>query len=195
MPEEAWRCFVAVPLTDQVRVPLAAAARSWREELEARWTSPEAWHVSLRFLGDVEPRGVERLARSLAEELADVEAFEVTAAGLGAFPSEGAARVLYHGIEDPNARLPPLAEAARRSARSVEGRRADDRLFRPHVTLARFRRPQPLDQWLARWRHNAPTATLPVDEVLLLRSHLGRGPAQYRTLARFPLRVAARAPA
>ncbi len=61
------------------------------------------------------------------------------------------------------------------------------RRLRAHLTLgrSRVRRGEPLDPWLA--TRTFPPTELAVDDVVLYRSHLGRGPARYEELARLPL--------
>ena len=183
-----WRCFVAVPLSEDVRRSVAPVVNGWREDLDARWTDPDGWHVSLHFVGALARGATERLATQLGEEVARAvggEQFEVHVGGLGALPSARRARVLYLGVRDPDRRLDALATAARAAAATVTATAAERRAFLPHVTLARLRRPGPLDTWLAA-RPSASRA-MPVTEVCLMRSHLGRGPARYEAIARYPL--------
>ncbi len=58
--------------------------------LGARWVEPEDYHLTLRFVGDVD----ERTANEIADLLYAVRkrAIEVTLTGLGAFGGDGRAR-------------------------------------------------------------------------------------------------------
>ena len=188
MTDERWRCFVAVPIDDVLRHDLRIAAESWGAHSDLaglRWTDADAWHVTLAFLGPTESETVPALIERLAVVADAHELSSSTTRGLGAFPGAARARVAWYGIEDPEARLARLAA----DVAAALGLDASRRL-RPHVTLARARR-QPVDlrPWLS--SASAPEGTLKTDEIQLMRSHTGTGPARYETLAAMKLRVPA----
>ncbi|HEX6127503.1 MAG TPA: RNA 2',3'-cyclic phosphodiesterase [Candidatus Limnocylindria bacterium] len=180
LPDRPWRCFVAVPIGPDVRAAVQDCARRLRDragDADWRWSDPEAWHVTLAFMGATEPSSVPGHGSALSEVAADHEAFELRAGGLGAFPSRGRARVLWYGVADPEGRLARLA----RAVRAAVGLPPEDR-FRGHLTLARARVRFGTD---ARGLMDvpAPDARLAVERLILFRSHLGRGSARYETLA------------
>lgn len=186
---ERWRCFVAVPLGDELRARLAAELPSWRDvpDLDGlRWADPEGWHVTLAFLGATDPADVPELTASLEAALRGREASRHVTGGLGGFPSASRARVAWYGVSDPERRLRSLADAVRLA---LGGDATSP--FRAHVTLARARS-APVD--LRGWVRDAypPTGLLDVADVRLMRSHLGGGPARYETLASVALREHAR---
>ena len=188
MTDERWRCFVAVPIGEVLRDDLRIVAESWRARTDLaglRWTDPDAWHVTLAFLGPTEPATVPELIERLAEVAGAHEVSISATGGLGAFPGAGRARVAWYGVEDGEDRLARLAA----DVATALGLDASRRL-RPHVTLARARR-QPVDlrPWLS--SGSAPEGTLTTDRIQLMRSHTGRGPARYETLAAMNLRVPA----
>ena len=183
--DERWRLFVAVPLPDDLRRDLAATVKGWRNEPagdpapDLRWTDPDGWHVTLAFLGMTSPDAVRRSTESLRGASAGHNAFELPSGELGAFPRPAHARVIWYGVHD-DGRLASLA----RSVRDALG--GDDAaMFRAHVTLARLPAATAVAPWLA--THRAPPGVLRVEQVLLVRSHLGRGPARYEELAAVPL--------
>lgn len=186
---EVWRCFVAVPVGEDLRAKLASAVAEWRgrpDLVGVRWTDPESWHLTLAFLGAVAAADVPRVTAALDAAGRGHEGSELRTGDLGGFPSTARARVAWYGVVDPSGRL-------RRLASDVRGALAlpDAEPFRGHVTIARARSaPVDLSQWVASAR--PPEAGLVVDRVDLMRSHLGRGPARYEVLASIPLGVAAR---
>lgn len=185
MPQERWRCFVAVPLPDGLRASLAAAVDGWRARGDlagARWTDPAGWHLTLAFLGATDPARVPTLTRSIADVAARHRPWSAPSGGLGGFPSAARARVAWYGIVDDDRRLGRLATDMRHALGLEAGGR-----FRAHVTLARARG-EPLD--LRAWvrESSAPQGRVDVGRLELMRSHLGRGPARYETLAVAPLR-------
>jgi 2'-5' RNA ligase len=136
--------------------------------------------VTGAFLGWVGVDAIAGIEERLAEAAARAEPFRARVVDIGRFPDRGKARVLWVGLEDPQVSLAQLAEAVRAS---LGGEAAhDDRPFRPHITIARARRPvavpamgSPLDE------------TLDVTAVTLFRSHLGGEHARYEALRRWPL--------
>lgn len=187
-PDRPWRCFVAVPIGPELRAAMEDCAGHLRDragDADWRWTEPEAWHVTLAFMGATDPALVPGLGSALSEVAVDHEAFELRAGGLGTFPSRGRARVLWYGVADSEGRLARLARAVREAV----GLPPEDR-FRGHLTLARARDRLGTDAG-GLLDIPAPETRLSVDRLILFRSHLGRGPAHYEALATAPLQGAA----
>jgi 2'-5' RNA ligase len=188
--ERPWRLFVAVPLTDALRADLARAVDAWRARPEAealRWTDPAGWHLTLAFLGAARATRLPSLAAAL-ERVAGVEPpFTLSTGGVGGFPTVRRARVAWYGVADPERRMARLAAAVRRELGVETGP------FRGHLTLARAREVHGVD--LAGWLRpeEAPDGMLPVDRLVLYRSHLGHGPARYEAVAEAPMGARVRA--
>ncbi len=184
---ETWRCFVAVPLGEDLRTALRLAIERWREDpglAGLRWADPASWHLTLAFLGAVEPGDVDRISAAVTEVAAAHRPMRLATGGLGAFPSAGRARVAWYGVADPDRLVTGLARAIRRALR-VEGSE-----FRPHITLARARREPVSVRGLV--ERPSPAGMLVVDHLALMRSDLGRGPARYERLMSAELGVARR---
>ena len=188
MTAERWRCFVAVPIGAALRDDLRIAVDGWRprDDLAGlRWTDPDGWHVTLAFLGATDPATVTLLGERLALVAAAHGSTSSLTGGLGGFPTPSRARVAWYGIEDAERRLASLA-ADVAEALDLEATRP----LRPHLTLARARHePVDLRPWLA--SASAPQGVLAADRIELMRSHTGRGPARYETLAAMKLGAAA----
>jgi RNA 2',3'-cyclic 3'-phosphodiesterase len=181
---ERWRCFVAVPIGEPLRLALRESLARWSLDADLaglRWIEPEAWHVTLAFLGHVDADAVPDLAATVREVATAHARMRLATGGIGAFPSAGRARVVWYGVADPDRRLAGLAEDLR------EGLGTESADFRAHITLARARR-QPL-RIHGLIDRPSPAGVLEVDHVDLMRSHLGRGPARYERLATADLGV------
>lgn len=181
--EERWRCFVAVPLGEELRAELRCAVEELRaaapEAAEGlRWTEPDGWHLTLAFLGWVEPEAVEAVGRAVESVTAGRAPFEVSTGGLGGFPSRQRIRVLWYGLADHSRQLDELAGATR-LALGVD----DGSPFRAHLTLARARAERGMALPETIWQMTLPSGRIAVDRLVLYRSHLGRGPARYESLA------------
>ncbi len=100
----------------------------------ARWVSAENYHITLRFIGDVDGATSERFCEALARIKAT--RFTLVLAGIGSF-GRGRPRAVWAGVGPSE----PLAELARahEQAALTAGLEPEGRKFHPHVTLARMR--------------------------------------------------------
>ncbi len=106
----------------------------------ARWMDVENYHITLRFIGDVEGRMADDIVNGL--DRISRPAFEIRLSGVGAFGNKKP-HALWAGVA-PSAELAALqAEIDRICLRN--GASADLRKFAPHVTIARLRNISPLD--------------------------------------------------
>lgn len=196
------RLFLAVPLPPRV-VDLVArtTASLQREDWAIRWTAPGNAHLTLHFLGEVEPERTQLLRLALPEVIAQHDAFALRTADLGVFPNMKRPRVLWLGLYGPAHRLQTLRDAIGTVLKGLEFE-LDDKEFHPHITLGRVRnthnaRVRDLPARI-RARFEAASASgevshkqplpVPVEEVLLVRSFLEAAGARYEVLERFPLR-------
>lgn len=106
----------------------------------ARWIDPSDYHVTLRFLGDVD----RRMANDVDHMLSDLGAypFEVTLDALGSFGGDKP-RALFARVA-PSRALTELQADVERQMRRL-GMPAEGRKFVPHVTLARLRDTTPVE--------------------------------------------------
>lgn len=107
----------------------------------ARWISPENYHITLRFIGDIDGRTAEEIVDAL-DRFGGAEPFEVTIDHLGVFGGNKP-RALYAGVA-PSEPLSRLQAAHERALQHI-GLPPDGRRFVPHVTLARMRDTSPAD--------------------------------------------------
>ena len=102
----------------------------------ARWIEPSDYHITLRFLGEVDEVVAADLDAGLAEARAR-PAFSVTLDGLASFGGDRP-RAIYASVV-PSPELAELQEEHERIARRA-GAAPERRKFTPHVTLARLNR-------------------------------------------------------
>ena len=170
---------------------LTGPYRAGRPDL--RWTSRDAWHVTLAFLGQVDESAAARLLPRLERAARRHHAFRLTFSGGGAFPAATRANVLWSGLAGDRERWPGWPSPWPR-ARAGPGAPPPDRRrrFQPHLTLARSRAPADVTQIVAALAgYQGPPWT--ADRMHLIRSRLGAPVAaaeqpRYATLASWPLR-------
>ncbi len=101
----------------------------------ARWIDPENYHITLRFIGDVDHRVASEVTDML-DRLADSEAFNIRLDHLGSFGGN-TPRALFAGCASNNALL--RLQAAQERILQRCGLAPEGRKFVPHVALARLR--------------------------------------------------------
>ncbi|MFC1435200.1 RNA 2',3'-cyclic phosphodiesterase [Streptacidiphilus sp. N1-3] len=188
------RLFAAVVPPPAAIGELAAAVTSLQALPQAaplRWTAESTWHLTLAFLGQVDAADLDALGGRLAEAAATVDrTSRLRLAGGGRFGE----RALWAGVQGDTHALGRLAEEVAAAARAT-GIAVDERPFRAHLTLARSGAsraggPAPagtdLAPLVAALADFSGTAW-PAAELLLMRSHLGVGPAHYETVGKWPL--------
>ena len=162
------RLFVAVWPPYEVVNSIAALERPPLPGL--RWTTPDQWHDTMRFLGDVDDGSVPALVAALPAMSAMVSATPTATMG----PTT--TRLGHHVLVAPVAGLDDVAAAVHEATLSLVPDDDRPRRFRGHVTLARSRRGASVPRSLA----GTPLAgTWPVDRVTLVRSYLGPKGARY----------------
>lgn len=125
------RLFTAL----EIPADIAAELHGLHQPLPgARWIEPENYHVTLRFVGDIDRMQAREFAANLAE--VSVDAFELTVSGLGAFGGNDP-HAVWAGFA-PSPALDALQRVHDKAARAA-GLAPDKRPFKPHITLARLR--------------------------------------------------------
>lgn len=136
------RLFAAIAVPEEIGADLLPR----QDRLPgARWRPQEAFHITLRFVGDVP----ENRAADLDAELTTIGGgpLELSLAGVGAFGEGADIHAVWAGVEE-NEGLRHLARSCEIAARRA-GLKADARAYKPHVTLAYLRRPNPAE--VAAW--------------------------------------------
>jgi RNA 2',3'-cyclic 3'-phosphodiesterase len=138
---ERFRLFVALILPEEVKARIAEAQAELRRALPGhniRWTRREQFHLTLRFLGDVEAARVEALGEALRRACQGFPPLRLRAEGLGCFPDLRYPRVLWTGVAEEAGQLARLQEAVEVASRDFTTEKKEER-FTGHVTLARIK--------------------------------------------------------
>lgn len=182
---------MAVLLAPAIRARLAAEVERLRPLAgEVAWVAPDNFHLTLKFLGDVEAARLDAVAAALAAATGAAAPFDLVVRGLGAFPSPRRPRVLWAGIDEGAG---PTAVLARRvdDALAPLGFAREDRGFSAHVTLGRIRTPRASPGLPDALGGGATFGRQPVERVALMRSRLSPRGARYTELVAVPLAAGA----
>jgi 2'-5' RNA ligase len=150
----------------------------------ARWIDPADYHITLRFIGDVDHATARDVFSILGEGRAR-EPLDVTLDGLASFGGDRPRAVFARAV--PTDDLAGLQAEQERMLRRI-GLPPERRKFTPHVTLARLRDSSPVEvagyiARLGRFQHLSFTARRFV--LFSARDSVGGGP--YVVEATYPL--------
>ncbi|MEQ9635116.1 MAG: RNA 2',3'-cyclic phosphodiesterase [Devosia marina] len=141
----------------------------------ARWIDPENYHITLRFIGDVDGKTADEVVDSL-DRLSNSLQFSIRLTHLGTFGGDKP-RALYAGVE-PSESLSRL-QAAQERVLQRAGLPPEGRKFVPHVSLARLRGTADADvaRFIAEAARFEPLSFAPARFVLFSsRDSVGGGP-------------------
>jgi 2'-5' RNA ligase len=138
---ERFRLFIAVTLPEEVKAKLESAQAELRRALPGpgvRWTRREQFHLTLKFLGDVDAARVPPLEEAIRAACRGFSALPLRAERVGFFPDLRYPRVVWAGVRDQAGQLPRLQQAVDAATRDFTTEQKEER-FTGHVTLARIK--------------------------------------------------------
>ena len=177
------RAFIAVEITPATIERIAALIDQLTPSLAGvRWVGPGNFHLTLKFLGNIDENQIEPIGAALAEALRPFPRLTINVKGLGVFPNPKRPRVLWVGLV--GSRL-ALLQSKVESALTPLGFAPDEKIFTPHLTIGRWRQgaraERNLESELGKWRDHEFGATS-MHEVILFQSELKPTGAIYHRL-------------
>jgi 2'-5' RNA ligase len=131
------RTFIAIPLTRECQSMLGRLQDSLRSfSADVRWVAIPSIHLTLKFLGDLDPAVIPALTESLELATRPEGAIKLRIHGLGCFPNHRNPRVIWCGVGGETEDLGRLYRAVEGACASI-GFAPEDRPFHPHLTLGR----------------------------------------------------------
>jgi 2'-5' RNA ligase len=149
----------------------------------ARWIDVENYHLTLRFIGDVEGHVADEIANAL--DRVRRPSFSLALSGVGAF-GQKKPHAVWAGVT-PSPDLNALQAEIERICQRL-GLPSDPRKFSPHVTLARLRNTSPQDvAYYLSARGNFSTLPFKVSRFVLMSSRESVGGGPYVVEEAWPL--------
>ena len=180
-----WRVFCAIDLPTDLKQKLAIHIEQLKKDtgVKAGWTRPENIHLTIKFLGNIPVADVKKLSQAAAGAVKSLAPFKLTAEHCGAFSTHGPPRVLWIGITDASAQLARLYEHLDEECAAADFPK-EARPFHPHLTLARIRHTANARSLGAAHRAlDFPVTEFAVNELLVIRSELGKDGSKYTTVS------------
>ncbi len=186
------RSFLAFELPLRIKEQVGEISKELQQSrLPVRWVKVENIHLTIVFLGSVTEEtiaGVMLKAGPIAERFS---AFQIRLNSVGAFPNWRRPRVLWIGLDGEIGGLSGLRDELQ-AALEEFGFKRENRPFRPHLTLGRFKgalnRVEEL-KWILDRFHDISSDDDYLKELVLFKSDLRPAGPIYTKMAVWPLRT------
>ncbi len=133
-----YRTFIALPTSAEIKDKMALVQSDLkRTQADVKWDATNKFHITLKFLGNVNQDKLENLYHVIGNAVNQQQAFELEYNSVGVFPNMNNPRVIWIGAE-PNQKLMDLQSNIQQTCMEL-GFPKEDRGFHPHVTLGRVR--------------------------------------------------------
>lgn len=187
------RLFIAVALPEQVKDAIEKAQEELRgalAERSVRWTKRGQLHLTLKFLGDVDPERLDALTHAVGRACEGFGGLQLRAGRIGGFPDLRRPRVVWTRVHDERERLPALQRVVEAAAAGFTAEKPEG-AFTGHVTLGRCRtieRSQAeILAKLAGGMENRSFGQWTADRIEIIRSEMAPEGSRYTTVAEIPL--------
>jgi len=188
--KQEWRIFCAVELPDSVRAQLRDHVRQLREavpDASASWTRVENIHLTFKFFGNVAIDRIPKISAAGERAIKKFHAFPIDIGKTGVFPNPRRAQVLWIGVSDPSGKLSELQRELEKEC-AKEGFEKEDRAYRPHLTIARLRKPEGAKRLAdAHLNMDFEPAEITLSELIVFRSELSSKGSKYTAISRHEL--------
>lgn len=155
-----------------------------KKNSDIKWTPISNLHLTLKFLGDVDIDGIPLIEQKLTEIAAHLPPLSLKVRGLGGFPEEKQARVLWVGVQNKIS-LQELHALIEESFMDL-GFEGTDQDYVPHITIGRLRNKKNIADLISPFvRKDFGKAEL--IKLELFESHLQGQVPIYKSLSQFKL--------
>lgn len=183
------RLFIAINMWTEIKRRLEAALAPLRDAgLPIRWTEPDSYHLTLKFIGDVAETDVEGISEVMRTVVTQYQPFTMSLDGFGVFPSLRRPRIVWAGLSAGPGLYSLREELEQRLA--ALGIPVEERPFHPHCTLGRVRGKErarlggQLDKLLGSLSCQGQMVARTVD---VMSSHLSPAGPRYESIVSVPL--------
>lgn len=146
----------------------------------AKLSLTKSFHLTLKFLGEVQPDKVEKIVESLKR--IKFEPFNIFLDSIGSFPTENYIRVIWVGL-NPEDKIMELQQNIDESLKPMFRKEKD---FRAHITLARVKYPEDKKQFLEQLKKiKVEENKIEIKDFRMVKSTLSPKGAVYEDLAIF----------
>ncbi len=133
------RAFVAIELPEKVQGDIRNLQRAFASHrLDIRWVKPVNLHLTIKFLGDIDPSVTHTLGRVLSDTAANHPMFDLLPQGMGIFPNMRRPRILWAGIAGQTSVLRSIWKSVENALVPL-GFETEKRAYKGHLTIGRIK--------------------------------------------------------
>ena len=133
------RTFIALELPPAVISLLRKVQQDLKRlKIRARWVQPEKIHLTLKFLGDINPDDIDKIGAAMTGAAIEFPPVTLSVRGVGVFPGIKRPRVIWVGLGGGIRSLLALQNRLAEELARVEFPKAK-RSFKAHLTLGRIK--------------------------------------------------------
>ena len=184
------RIFIGIKCTEQEYLPvIQTKLKSILTRSQVNWVDPALFHITLKFLGEVEDTFIDSIVSTLHSISARFSPITLVPERVGTFGPKDRPRVLWFGYK-PQADILELHKSIDEALADL-GFMTEPKKFTPHLTVGRIKHIVEKDE-LNRYIQNQKT---PVGKDLLVlsfqlyKSFLKQNGPEYHVLESFPLKM------
>lgn len=131
------RTFLAIDLKDNLKQKIYDVEKEFKKiDADINYVEAKNLHFTLKFLGDIEEKEIDKISQKVEEVLEDFEPFGINIKGCGAFPNENHIRVLWFATQD-NTILNKLHNDIDNALNEIGFNK--DNNFSSHITFGRMK--------------------------------------------------------
>jgi 2'-5' RNA ligase len=182
------RSFIAIDIPTELRDALGSIQEELRVSgADVRWVRPQSVHLTLKFLGEIDPEVVKGIYAEIEKCIRKRLPFTLELAGMGCFPRLRQPRVVWVGLLGETERLLTLQKEVEEGAARLSFPR-EQRPFKPHLTLGRVRSAKGRERLIDHVQRllNVHLGSFTVRSVVQYKSELHPAGARYTPLWEMP---------
>ena len=135
------RTFIAIELPLEIKNYLSRLQDELKTAgADVKWVKPDNIHLTLKFLGEVDEKKLDKISKIIAETAEGKNKFPARISSLGAFPKTDFPRVIWVGLDTGDKEIKQIAKELEEKIAKI-GIPKEDRPFSSHITIGRLRTP------------------------------------------------------
>ncbi|MDE2222256.1 MAG: RNA 2',3'-cyclic phosphodiesterase [Candidatus Omnitrophica bacterium] len=133
------RGFLAFPISGELKEEFERLLGDLKKTgADTSWVKPENIHLTLKFLGDIEPEDLKKITAVLTEQASRFSVFASYLTEIDAFPDLHHPKIIWAGLDDSIRTMETIVRVLENELAQC-GFSREERPFKPHLTLGRIR--------------------------------------------------------
>ena len=181
------RTFIAIEIPNDALTQVKEIIRNEIGDIpNIKWEPIDKLHLTLKFLGDTKKESLDSYLSAIEKVTANYNKLELSFSKFGVFRKENMPKILWIGINE-NKYLSNLVFDLENEFYEFSFER-ENRKFKPHLTLLRFRGHEDSEKILSLIQLNLPLIKFTAEKITLFESKLLPSGSVYRSLKNFYLK-------